>query len=159
MKNVKSVMASACLAAVLVTASSLALSAAEPDPLEELTQSNPEFAKGRSAVEAKDWNGAIKALLAADKRTGNNADIHNHLGFAYRNSGDADTAIKHYHRALQINPRHRGAHEYIGEAYLMMKNPAKAEEHLAALKKVCPLLCDERDDLSRKIAAYKTSGR
>ena len=157
--NVKSVMASAWVAAALAIASGPALPAAEPDPLEELTQSNPEFAKGRAAVEARDWNNAITLLIAADKRSSNNADVHNHLGFAYRNAGQLENSLKHYQRALQINPRHRGAHEYIGEAYLMMKNPAKAEEHLAALKRVCPVMCDERDDLSRKIAAYKAGGR
>src|SRR3972149_10628655 len=29
-----------------------------------------------------------------------------------------DLAFKYYERALAINPRHRGAHEYVGEAYL-----------------------------------------
>jgi hypothetical protein len=27
--------------------------------------------------------------------------------------------------ALQLNPRHRGAHEYAGEAYLLVNNLAK----------------------------------
>jgi len=26
-------------------------------------------------------------------------------------------AFEHYERALKLNPRHRGAHEYVGEAY------------------------------------------
>jgi len=31
-----------------------------------------------------------------------------------------DLALKHYKRSIELNPRHRGAHEYIGEAYLML---------------------------------------
>lgn len=45
------------------------------------------------------------------ERTGRN-DFH---------SGQLDLAFKHYQRALQLDPRHLGAHEYIGEAYLMLR--------------------------------------
>jgi len=38
---------------------------------------------------------------------------------------------------LQLNPRHRGAHEYIGEAYLMANNLNKAEEHLGRPAAIC----------------------
>jgi tetratricopeptide (TPR) repeat protein len=42
------------------------------------------------------------------------------LGCAYRNAGRFDEAFRHYRAALRLNPRHRGAHEYIGEAYLLV---------------------------------------
>jgi hypothetical protein len=67
--------------------------------------------------------------------------------------------MKHYRRALELNPRHRGAHEYIGDAYLQVKNLAKAEEHLAALDRICLLPCTEYSDLKAKITAYKTVRR
>jgi len=153
--KIRYVLTAACAALAMAMASGPAMSAAEPEPDEVLSRNNPEFAEGQRAIAAKNWDGAIKSLLAADKRTSNNAYIHNLLGFAYRNAGQLDTSLKHYQRALQIDPRHRGAHEYIGEAYLMMNNPAKAEEHLAKLKSICPIVCEERDDLSKKIAAYK----
>ncbi len=50
---------------------------------------------------------------------------------------DMQLVFKHYEEALRLDPKHRGAHEYIGEAYLMVGNPAKAKEHLAALDKLC----------------------
>ena len=156
--KVKSVLAAAA-ATLLFAISGPARPAMEPEAIDVLTQDNPDFAQGRRAIEARDWKSAIKALASADKRTPNNADIHNLLGFAYRNSGQVETALKHYQRALQIDSRHRGAHEYIGEAYLMMNNVAKAEEHLAALKRVCASVCEERDDLSRKIAQYRSRGK
>jgi Flp pilus assembly protein TadD len=155
----KSMLAAAATAALLSATAGPALSAMEPEAIDVLTQENPDFAQGRRAVEARDWKTAIKWLAAADKRTPNNADIHNLLGFAYRNSGEVETALKHYERALQIDSRHRGAHEYIGEAYLMMNNVAKAEEHLAALKRVCSSVCEEREDLGRKIAQYRSRGK
>jgi Flp pilus assembly protein TadD len=110
---------------------------------------------GRKAVAAKNWNAAIGALTAAERRDARNADIQNLLGYAYRNSGKLDLAFKHYERALQLNPKHLGAHEYIGEAYLMANNPAKAEEYLAALKRFCSRMCEERDDLEKAIAEYR----
>lgn len=114
-----------------------------------------DYAAGRKAVEARNWDAAIKPLSAAAMRDPNNADIQNLLGFAYRKMGQLEQAFKHYRRALDLNPRHRGAHEYIGEAYLMANNLAKAEQHLAALDKICLLPCEEYHDLRRAIAAYK----
>jgi Flp pilus assembly protein TadD len=151
----RSMMASGCLALALVLAPGPATAAFDADPLEDLSMRNTDLQRGRAAIESRDWETAIKSLTAADKRTPDNADINNLLGFAYRNAGKLKAAIGHYQKALKLDPRHRGAHEYIGEAYLLAGNLAKAEEHLAALQKICPIRCEEREDLSRKIAAYK----
>jgi tetratricopeptide (TPR) repeat protein len=85
---------------------------------------DPDYAAGKKAIEAKQWGAAIAATR--------NVDIQNYLGYAYRNAGQLDAAFRHYERALTLSPRHRGAHEYVGEAYLIVNNLAKAEEHLAA---------------------------
>jgi hypothetical protein len=63
--------------------------------------------------------------------------------------------FKHYNEALRIDPKHRGAHEYIGEAYLMVGNVAKAKEHLGALDKLCFFPCAEYTDLKKAIAEYE----
>lgn len=120
---------------------------------------DPDHAAGSQAIEGRDWNSAIKWLSAAERRDSRNADVQNLLGYAYRNSGQLDLAFKHYQRALQLDPRHLGAHEYIGEAYLMANNLAKAEEHFARLKNLCPRVCEERDDLGKKIAEYRARGK
>jgi len=122
---------------------------------EEQDKLDPDYASAKRALEAKDWPAAIKALNSAALRDTRNADIQNYLGFAYRNSGDLSLAYQHYHRALQLNPRHRGAHEYLGEAYLMSGNLAKAEEHLALLGKICLIPCDEQGLLRERIAAFR----
>ena len=34
-----------------------------------------------------------------------------------------DKAFVYYEKALSLDPRHKGAHEYIGELYLKLKQP------------------------------------
>ena len=149
----------AALAAALCGVSAiLAPGAALADPREEEPEElrlEPDYAGGKKAIEAKDWATAIRLLSSAALRDTRNADIQNYLGYAYRNTGELALAFQHYTRALQLNPRHRGAHEYIGEAYLMVKNLAKAEEHLAALRRICLIPCEEYGDLEKKIAEYR----
>lgn len=116
---------------------------------------DPDYVAGKKAVEAKDWASAIRYFSSAALRDTRNADIQNYLGYAYRNSGKMDLAFLHYEKALKLSPRHRGAHEYVGEAYLMVGNLAKAEEHLAALKSICLVPCEEYDDLRVKVEEYR----
>ena len=127
------------------------------DPSEETKegQLDPEFAAGKAAIAAKDWSTAIKLLSSAALRDTRNADIENYLGYAYRQSGQLQAAFAHYERALQLNPRHRGAHEYIGEAYLLTNDLSKAEEHLAALGRICLIPCEEYEDLKKAVADYR----
>jgi Flp pilus assembly protein TadD len=133
-----------------------ALGAGDPkDETPTSEQVDPDFAAGKSAIAAKDWSAAITALSSAALRDTRNADIQNYLGYAYRQSGRLQPAFEHYARALQLNPRHRGAHEYMGEAYLLVNNVAKAEEHLAALERICLIPCEEYEDLKKAVADYR----
>lgn len=148
-----------CTAAVIVAVcliSYLGIAVADPSaPEPPGTQLDPDYAAGKQAIEAKDWNAAIRSFSSAVLRDTRNADIQNYLGYAYRNAGQMELAFKHYRRALELNPRHRGAHEYAGEAYLLINNVSKAEEHLAALRKICLLPCEEYEDLRQQIAVYR----
>jgi hypothetical protein len=67
--------------------------------------------------------------------------------------------LAQYTEALRLDPNHRGAHEYIGEAYLQLGNVAKAKEHLAALDRICFFPCDEYSDLKAAVAKYESSQR
>jgi Flp pilus assembly protein TadD len=134
---------------------------AEPSETKpEAAASDPDYAAGKVALERKDWREAASRFGQAALRDPDNADLQNYLGYSYRNLGQLDVAFQHYRRALALNPRHRGAHEYAGEAYLMVGDLARAEEHLAALRKICLLPCEELGDLERQIAEYrkKTGG-
>jgi Flp pilus assembly protein TadD len=128
------------------------------DPTDEApggAQLDLDYAAGRVAIAAKDWNAAIRSLSSAALRDTRNADIENYLGYAYRQSGQLPLAFTHYQRALQLDPRHRGAHEYIGEAYLIANDLSKAEEHLAALQRICLIPCEEYEDLKKAVADYR----
>jgi Tfp pilus assembly protein PilF len=120
------------------------------------------MASGRAAIKASDWKKAIIELNAAVKEQPGNADAHNLLAFSFRKQATPDLpkAFEHYNTALKLNPNHKGAHEYIGEAYLMDKQPARAEEHLARLKTICGgTACEEYDDLAKSLAAYKAKNK
>jgi Flp pilus assembly protein TadD len=122
---------------------------------EASANTEPNFVAGKKALEDKDYKVAVekfKKALEADKF---NADIHNYLGFSYRNAGDMESAFKHYKRALSLEPGHKGANEYIGEAYLMTNDLAKAEEHLTKLRTICVTGCNELNLLKEKIGEYK----
>ncbi len=114
-----------------------------------------EISKAEQLIEAKKWDEAIAVLKGAEARDTKNADIYNWLGYAERNRGNTDAAFAYYDKALALNPRHRGAHEYVGEAYLMVGKPDKAREHLAALEKLCSKKCEEYEDLAKDIAEYE----
>ena len=146
----------AALALAMASAATLpGAASAAPGDDEPAATVDLDFAAGKAAIKAKNWNAANTALSSAALRDTRNADIQNYLGYAYRHTGQMELAFKHYGRALQLDPRHRGAHEYMGEAYLMVGNLAKAEEHLAALRRICLLPCEELADLEREITAYR----
>lgn len=118
-------------------------------------QLDPDFAAGKRALVAEDWNGAIAALKLAALRDPRNADIQNYIGYAYRRLRQLGPAMQHYQQALMFNRRHRSAHEHLGELYLALGEPAKAEEQLATLEGICLIPCVEYDDLKTAIATYR----
>jgi Flp pilus assembly protein TadD len=133
----------------------MAPATADPSDESAVARLDPDYVAGKVAIDAKDWSATISALSSAALRDTRNADIQNYLGYAYRHTGQLDLAFKHYRRALQLNPRHRGAHEYAGEAYLIANDLAKAEEHLSALRRICVIPCEEYGDLEKAIATYR----
>jgi Flp pilus assembly protein TadD len=118
---------------------------------------HPDWVEGKKAVEAQDWKRAAEHLSRAAAAEPKNADIHNWLGFANRKLGNMDAAFAAYKEALKLDPQHRNAHEYIGEAYLMVNEVAKAEQHLAELQKLCtPIPCEQYKELKRAVDEHKT---
>ncbi len=116
---------------------------------------DPDYVAGKQAVEAMNWQAALHAFNKVAAKDPGNANAQNYLGYTYRKSGKLDLAFKHYEEALRLNPKHRGAHEYMGEAYLMVNNLAKAEEHLKVLDRLCLFGCEEYDDLKKAVAEYR----
>jgi tetratricopeptide (TPR) repeat protein len=119
---------------------------------------NSAMSEAVMAIKKGDFPGAIKLLEVIVGKDGKNADAYNLLGYATRNNGDANAAIPIYQKALTLDPKHKGANEYIGEAYLVLGDVPKAKEHLAVLNKLCFLPCDEYANLKKAIQAYESSG-
>ena len=110
--------------------------------------------RGKQAIEAGDWERAASFLERAAEANPRNADVFNLLAYSYRHLDRLDDAFENYGRALELDPRHLGAHEYIGEAYLMVGDLAKAEGHLATLRDICGS-CEEAEELAEAIAHFK----
>jgi tetratricopeptide (TPR) repeat protein len=146
----------ALLAPALLVCAWLAAAPASGAGTEEAAPSeNLDYQAGLEAIKSSDWKRAIGNLSVAAVAEPTNADLQNWLGYAYRHEGKYDEALDHYRAALDLNPKHRGAHEYAGETYLLMGNKAKAREHLAALERICGRQCDEYRDLAKAIATAK----
>jgi len=130
-------------------------SGAPAQPPDPVLQSVSE-ASGR-----QDWDRAADILKQALARSPDNAEYHNLYAHSLRMGlrPDMEQVFKHYGEALRLDPDHRGAHEYVGEAYLMIGNLAKAKEHLAALDRICFFGCQEYSDLKREIAEYEDRHR
>ncbi len=151
MNRFKTLLCAAALAALPLAATA----AGSEEKAPAAAAQDPDFKAGVEAWKAKNWTQVSARMQAVVQREPNNADAWNYLGHAARQSGDLQAAFRHYDRALAIDPRHRGAHEYAGEAWLMAGNPTRAEEHLKALDKLCTLPCEEYTDLKKAIAEYR----
>lgn len=112
---------------------------------------NENFRNGSALIKYEMYEDAITYLLRADQEEPNNADINNLLGFSHRKLGKYDKANQYYQKALRIDPKHRGALEYLGELYVETNQLKKARQQLAKLDEVCLLRCDEYKKLKRAI--------
>ncbi|HEX6705780.1 MAG TPA: hypothetical protein VF169_13535 [Albitalea sp.] len=158
-------LASLTLAAALLAAQALVFAAGGGGGgSEERRGQKPEdpvVATARAAIAKEDWVGAQAGLKDALAANPGNADYHNLYAYSVRKgpSPDMDLVFKHYQEALRIDPKHRGAHEYIGEAYLQVGNLPKAREHLATLDRLCLFSCEEYRDLKKAVAEYEARPR
>ena len=149
-------MRTACRHALMIAFFAVLPVQAAPDesPRAADTPADPVVERALRANAEKDWVRSQSILRDALLKDARNADYHNLYAYAIRKGEkpNLDLVFKHYNEALRINPKHRGAHEYIGEAYLTVGNVAKAKEHLGALDKICFFGCSEYNDLKKAIA-------
>jgi tetratricopeptide (TPR) repeat protein len=120
---------------------------------------DPDYTAGVRAIKSEKFADAIPLLQRVVGRDPRNADAFNWLAYATRRNGNPAGSLPLYEKALTIDPKHRGAHEYIGEAYLMLGDVAKAREHLARLESLCFLPCSEYRDLRRAVDQYEKTGK
>lgn len=122
--------------------------------VQSITAARIEYVAAKRSIEREDYDAALAALKNAERLDPKSADVQNMIGFTYRQKGNFEQAIEHYNRALELNPYHRGAHEYLGRLYLAIGNPDKAKALLADLERVCTEKCPERDSLKLAIAEW-----
>lgn len=133
------------LAAVLFVAmTSMPAQAVDTPTLKD----GPDLTSVRAMIKTKNFAAARDELFRlAD--THQHADVYNLLGFSLRKTGDYTQALTYYKKALDFDPDHRGAREYLGELYVETKQLEKAKEQLAVLVRLCPSGCEEREDLEK----------
>jgi len=134
----------ALILAFFVSMTAWAADTPKPDP-KDPDKKSEQLDAGRAAIARQDWAAAQALLREAVERNPQSADAHNLYAYSMRKGPNPamDLVFRHYNEALRLDPRHLGAHEYIGEAYLMLGNVAKAKEHLAQLGQICASRCAE----------------
>ena len=101
-------------------------------------------------IKKEDYSKAITVLekILGKTKYQKDPDILNEYAFALRKSGDLEKAEIFYNKALDINPGHKGALEYLGELYVDTKRKDKANQLLSKLKN-CK--CEEYSELKNYI--------
>ena len=120
------------------------------------TRDAPDLTAVRAKIKAKEFKPAIADLYGMIDKGVQHADVYNLLGFSLRKSGDLKTAYTFYKKALDFDPEHKGALEYLGELYVQTGELAKARENVVLLQKLCPQGCEEFEDLQKALAQAST---
>jgi len=111
----------------------------------------PAYLAAVNLAQSAKYEDAIKAFNGLNKP--DDPRVLNWIGFSLRKMGKVDEAMPYYDKALSKAPDFTPAHEYLGEAYLQMKDVAKAKDQLALIEKLCAnRACEEYKDLSEAIA-------
>ncbi len=142
------------ISALVIGASVAATGALAVDNI--TSRDTPYLAAVRAKIEAKDYKAAL-AELTPMLETHQHADVYSLMGFALRKTGDYKQAYTFYRKALDFDPEHKGALEYLGELYAETGQVDKARENLALLKKLCPVGCEEMFDLEEALASAKVN--
>src|SRR6185437_9509023 len=112
----------------------------------------PDLASMRAKIKAQDYKAAIEELTPM-LTSNQHADVYNLMGFSLRKTGDYKQAYTFYRKALDFDPEHKGALEYLGELYVETGQVEKARENVVLLKKLCPSGCEELADLEQAVAS------
>jgi len=122
---------------------------------EKMINKAKKFEKKNKADKAqKHYKKAIGYLLKHNKEFPADPNTLNYLGFAHRKIGDYENAEIYYSMGLELDPKHVGINEYMGELFVVTNRLDKAKERLAVLK---DCKCKEYKDLKLVIEGKKES--
>jgi tetratricopeptide (TPR) repeat protein len=103
------------------------------------------YNKGVKHMLSKKFEKAEKEYRKAIAKKERFAEAHNNLAYVLRKQGPEhyEEALKHYNRALEINPNLAEAYMYRGVLHVQMGNPDLAKHDLVKLKTLNPGLAPE----------------
>ena len=112
-------------------------------------------------IDNQSYDKSLKLLKKLTKREDlgtKRADIYNLLGFSYRKleNPDLDKSLAAYMMAIEIDSSHLGAHEYLGELYLMRDQKDKALFILEKIEQLAGSNTEEYKDLKNAIDEYQS---
>ena len=110
--------------------------------------------KNKTDKAQKHYKKAIGYLLKHNKKFPADPDTLNYLGFTHRKVGDYKNAEIYYSMGLELDPKHVGINEYMGELFVVTNRLDKAKERLAVLK---DCNCKEYKELKLVIEGKKES--
>ena len=110
--------------------------------------------KNKTDKAQKHYKKAIGYLLKHNKKFPADPNTLNYLGFAHRKVGDYENAEIYYSMGLELDPKHVGINEYMGELFVVTNRLDKAKERLAVLK---DCNCKEYKELKLVIEGKKES--
>ena len=76
----------------------------------------------------------------------------NYRGYATRKLGRVDEGIAYYLKSVKLDPRYAQVREYLGEAYVIKGDLARAKAQLRKIKAICGTECEEYEDLAKAIS-------
>jgi tetratricopeptide (TPR) repeat protein len=117
-----------------------------------------EFLQAQKAIKTEKYQEAIPLLEGVLKKTPKDADTLNYLGYSHRKLGQFEVSENYYGRAIEADPKHRAAHEYLGELFLQTDRPEEAKKMLDRLDDLCFWGCGEYDDLKAAIELFAANG-
>ena len=110
--------------------------------------------KNKTDKAQKHYKKAIKHLLKHNKKFPADPDTLNYLGFTHRKVGDFENAEIYYSMGLELDPKHVGINEYMGELFVVTNRLDEAKERLAVLE---DCNCKEYKELKLVIEGKKES--
>jgi tetratricopeptide (TPR) repeat protein len=110
--------------------------------------------KGKLEKARKRYEKAQKLLIKSNKKKPLQPNTLNYLGFTTRKLGDYKNGEKYYLLGLEIDPKHVGINEYLGELYVVTNRIDLAKGRLKVLES-CK--CEEYDELKEIISGTKKS--
>ena len=112
--------------------------------------------KPLEAIKIKNCPKAIDLLLKIIKGYPEDPEAYNFLGYSLRNINKLEDAVTYYKIALNLDPNHINAHEYIGQTYLLLGNLDMASYHLSRINEICSDPCEKQTNFLKRSKNFKS---